>query len=753
MSAELEQALAEKCAADPQLELLQAQWVYDKRLVSQALQTVGNTFPHYSLHDASHSNTILIQITRVLGDRLNDLSATDIWLLLESAYWHDMGMVVDDATIRKWWATSEFETHLDLLIEQDDQMLADAARLVRTQASLTGNWALNVRKAVTLVIADFARSRHAERSGRLVAHPLDIGVESPRTLIPDRLFRWLSEIAISHGRGQDYVRKLPYTECGVGTDVCHPRFIACMLRLGDLLDLDNGRFCPVLARSIGDLPSSSLDHVGKHASIRRFFVSPAKIEVEAVCRVGRPRRGEDPYGAYEAVGTWLDWLEQEIKFLASHWTDIAPENFGGAPSLGRIEARMEGYICLEKGERPKFTVDESAFLHLVRSNNLYEDSRAWLRELVANADDATRIRVFAEIANRLPQPQTDAGSDDPFRTFRPHLDTCPIHVEFKQTPDHDAAAGAKYSNRWRVRIRDNGTGISKNDLRYILTIGSSQKNPQRRRIIREMPDHFRPTGSFGIGLQSLFMVTQEVSIRTSHYKTRDRLEVVIRRPERRTDRAEDSNGKRRPHERPVGVYVRELDDKTLPIEPGTHLQFYINVETPGDEGRVHDEPQAIDPILEEHGAREIEKLKMLLNSMSTHMITPLFLEDSRQTPDGLGGFSEPKEEIWLYSESEHCIVKFKTPNLEENPIGLLYRGAEVKKHGLGTTNLINVVLDLQFGNASNILSASRDTLIPSMRARIRKKLDRAIAEVYPRYLARLTEEEVRAEEKRSKEMQ
>jgi hypothetical protein len=48
--------------------LLEAQWDYDKRLVAQALQGIIWRFPHYSLHDASHSDTILTQIARVLGE-------------------------------------------------------------------------------------------------------------------------------------------------------------------------------------------------------------------------------------------------------------------------------------------------------------------------------------------------------------------------------------------------------------------------------------------------------------------------------------------------------------------------------------------------------------------------------------------------------------------------------------------------------------------------------------------------------------
>jgi hypothetical protein len=54
-----EQALRDKCEKNPDLALLQAQWEYDRRLVADALQTVGYTFPHYSRHDVSHSNSIL----------------------------------------------------------------------------------------------------------------------------------------------------------------------------------------------------------------------------------------------------------------------------------------------------------------------------------------------------------------------------------------------------------------------------------------------------------------------------------------------------------------------------------------------------------------------------------------------------------------------------------------------------------------------------------------------------------------------
>lgn len=71
------------------LQTLVSQWDFDVKIIPKALQTVGNLFPHYSRHDESHSRKILINIERLLGDSVSLLTATDTWLILEAAYWHD----------------------------------------------------------------------------------------------------------------------------------------------------------------------------------------------------------------------------------------------------------------------------------------------------------------------------------------------------------------------------------------------------------------------------------------------------------------------------------------------------------------------------------------------------------------------------------------------------------------------------------------------------------------------------------------
>jgi len=102
VSSLFDNALKSRCEADPDVAPLGAQWEFDRRLIAGALSGVALTFPHYSRHDASHSNTILLQLARVMGpDRINGLSATDLWLLVEAAYYHDLGMVLTDKEARQ----------------------------------------------------------------------------------------------------------------------------------------------------------------------------------------------------------------------------------------------------------------------------------------------------------------------------------------------------------------------------------------------------------------------------------------------------------------------------------------------------------------------------------------------------------------------------------------------------------------------------------------------------------------------------
>ena len=79
-----------------------------------------------------------------------------------------------------------------------------------------------------------------------------------------RYKKLLADVAQLHGEGFDEVMKLHAEEDGVGNDTVHPRFIACMIRLGDLLDMDSDRFNAFSLATIEEMPESSKAHYDKH---------------------------------------------------------------------------------------------------------------------------------------------------------------------------------------------------------------------------------------------------------------------------------------------------------------------------------------------------------------------------------------------------------------------------------------------------------------------------------------------------------
>ena len=169
------------------------------------------------------------------------------------------------------------------------------------------------------LMAEWFRRKHPDRVDQIVKTPMQsIGVNSPRTeLIPSRLFRVLGKICLMHGVPFDDLMKddgLPFREAGLAQDDCHPRFVACMLRMGDLLDMDDNRFCPVMQRIAGDdRPNITMAHEDKHSAIRHLRIDQEKIEVSAEC--------ESIDGYLEAF-KWFEWLKQEMQDQMANWLSV-----------------------------------------------------------------------------------------------------------------------------------------------------------------------------------------------------------------------------------------------------------------------------------------------------------------------------------------------------------------------------------------------------------------------------------------------
>jgi hypothetical protein len=521
-SISLMQHFQDKSNENANLRLLQAQWNFDRELLPKALQNISVLFPHFSRHDYSHSQHILINIERLLGDTIKLLTVTDTWLLLEAAYWHDIGMIVSSEDIEEDMKSPEFKLYLQDISSQADHELREfVSKFSSLDPANCFAAAETPQQAVEMyrqLLAGWYRGRHPERAAKIVEDPWNsVGISSPRNeLVPYRLFRVLGQVCEFHGSDcKSIMDSLPFCQAGMDTDNCHPRFVACMLRLGDLLDLEDNRFCPVMLRIAGSIPSSSKAHIEKHASIRHFRLDPDRVEISAEC---------ETYDSYETTDQWFRLIEDEFRYQMAHWSDIVPKReFGLLPTLGRLDVNLATQEILDPGQRPHFDVDPQKAIELLQGAGIYSDGLQCLRELLQNAVDATLMRVWlTHVKNPYLSEMID-WQDPLTKKINNIFRRYPIEVFLSREEGTESGRV-----QWRLIIRDQGIGISKQDLTYIKSVGSASKNNDRKKIIEEMPKWMRPSGAFGIGLQSVFMLTQEIYFDTKSIFTGDILNITMK---------------------------------------------------------------------------------------------------------------------------------------------------------------------------------------------------------------------------------
>lgn len=520
--------LKTKSESHSALESLFSQWDFDRKLIPKALQTVGNLFPHYSRHDESHSRQILVNIERLLGENLALLTATDTWLLLEAAYWHDIGMVVPQHDLEDALSDPKFDDFLQTFVSKPHHELHVIANTIKTKSNsfqiFFEGAPLDAVTRFRELMAEWFRSKHPARAELIVNAPhFSAGISSPRTeLIPARLFSVLGRICSMHGASFDALMGpggLSFREAGMARDDCHPRFVACLLRLGDLLDLDDNRFCPVMQGIAGqDRPALSKAHEDKHAAIRHLRIDQERISIEAECKT---------VDGYLEAFRWFGWLKTEMQAQMSQWRDIVPSReLGLLPMLGPVSVQLAGNLkILKNGERPAFSLDMHKAIELLQGKNLYENEYSCIRELLQNSVDATLLHIWMTHRAKLNDGSWISPDEAEIQNL---FASAPINVTLTESDDNLTDTGE--TSCWTLTIQDFGTGISINDLQHMLLIGGSHNNVARRQVIDGMPEWMKPSGVFGIGFQSIFMLCDKISLRTKSLTTNDILDVTMYSP-------------------------------------------------------------------------------------------------------------------------------------------------------------------------------------------------------------------------------
>lgn len=502
---------------------LRRNWFADKHEYIKKTSTIVLDYQHYSKHDQSHSISILNSVELLLGkERIKLLGVGDLLLLLEVAYSHDIGMTTNDDELRDLWTqesndANEFKKLFQEMLESNVPDTRECAEYLKEINDLLLNkkkakgtdsdvvfeddWPIHLRKVITIVMSEYIRKKHGQRSQKILyGYAKDKEEEEEITA---RLYRVAGDIATIHTQTfNDIFKKLEKEEYVFESAYIHPRFIATLLRIGDLLDMDNDRFDPYILQHFGKLPPVSELHLKKHRALTHFNITPYQINATVESNDIR---------VCTLASDWFKWLKKETNNLIKSWNMIVPDGLGGC-NLSSCKLRIYyNGTRFRLNSSNTYEIDKKYAHRLLIGNNIYGSKLDFLREYIQNALDASKLGFYEEMK---------AGDMDYFicNANKPNADIC-MPFMFKEE------AFKKFTIKINMRmkynknaeevlelcIKDRGVGIAKEELQSLTTIGSGWSCRKRYfNIFEEILPWLKTTGGFGIGIQTAFMVSDEV---------------------------------------------------------------------------------------------------------------------------------------------------------------------------------------------------------------------------------------------------
>lgn len=490
---------------------IREQWYYDKRLYINKTNTTIVDFPHYSLHDKTHSANILNYIAQLLGTpKLEKLSIGDLWLLLQVAYFHDIGMVIDAEKLNHLWTEDPdfrnfLEDEISDTIDSSVNYLKQIDDILHNNTTFTNNtifnkqWPLEVKKAVLLITAEYIRKNHGMNCINIMSE----FINSDFSVIEERLYKIVAQISFLHT--QDFhsiMTTLEQEEVCFGDEYMHPQFIAALLRIGDVLDMDNNRFDEQILKHFGPLPYTSQLHFQKHKSLTNFNITTNKISAKAKA---------DDIETCNLLSDWFEFLKNENEKLILHWNKIAPECVDGC---NLTECDLKVYLKNKEYKssfQETYQIDKMYAMRLLIGDNLYNANLDFIREYVQNALDATKVEFFKELKND--ELKYSMKEDvEYFKDSFPYQFSESVFERFCI----DIKVCLPMDDTVEITIQDSGIGIPENELFSIFTVGSGWRKRNSYADRNSELLWLTRTAGFGIGIQAVFMITDKVKFETKN---------------------------------------------------------------------------------------------------------------------------------------------------------------------------------------------------------------------------------------------
>lgn len=437
-------------------------------IVKELLNTrIPQIFPNYTLHNTGHSFRIMEYMSKVIPDykSLNDL---EIALLIYAALLHDIGMAVSKDNIelikRDAFPHSEIKFSAMKKYVNGDEIIAIQEYVRRIHGKMSAYFILENLKD-KLTVPNFPTLNFAEE---------------------------LALICQSHTEDFDWLKRnlQPYEV--KGNYHFNSQFIASILRIGDILDIDSNRTPYNLYKLIAP-PEKSDEEWKQH-----FIISNnEKIVLDdntGLKKIVFHGKATNP-SIHRKLLIYIDWVKDELVNTIALTNLMHAQyklNFENNPV---VNIQTEGYTFSDY----KMTLEFKAISSLLMGEKIYGDKTLGLRELIQNSIDACRLRQEIELESY------EFGED----IYEPKIKVIIDKVKNE------------------IIIKDNGIGMSNNILKkHFLNIGVSYYNSTDF-LLKDY--NYKPIGNFGIGFLSCFMLSEQVTVITRYYKSRYKYTIELER--------------------------------------------------------------------------------------------------------------------------------------------------------------------------------------------------------------------------------
>lgn len=322
-------------------------------------------------------------------------------------------------------------------------------------------------------LQEYVRERHGIRSYNFLKENENLKeLFCTTTMLGGDCLEEVGLICQSHMEDLSWIDKNLKERFSVGEEY-NSKYIALLLRIADYIDFDDKR-APEFFRAYKNLQEISLDEWKKHATVcNTEKVTNEKIHFDIKIK---------DFSLYCKLQNTLDKISAEINSCVLYSKKFCEEKYRlriNQELITNIEA--EGF----KPERFRFNLEYEAITRLLMGQNLYGDKAYGFREILQNSFDACNLMKEYYLKH------------DPTFNYSPS-----VSIVF----DDDSNI---------VRIKDNGTGMSKEIIEsFFFSIGKSYyKSDDFKKLGYEM----YPTGTFGIGFLSSFMLSDNIAVTTKFY--------------------------------------------------------------------------------------------------------------------------------------------------------------------------------------------------------------------------------------------